>query len=683
MRRLVLPALLFLAAAGCTKNSAPEKSAQAEKPLEKPAPKANPATNQVARIDFNRTAAELNLPLFWVSDANNDSTLDPKELAAYWGPVSDATLGSWVKDGAFTPEFFNAYQQIAARAKDGAKLPDSLAASEKARRELVIKELAQGRPTLVLTDLRDAKPYEKRLVKDIVDAANIVEDLYAQQMGMKQFADRVPKDDPTSQMVFFRNHGYRCTAPKTQGNPGCSAIPSAPELKVSGLYPEKPLQQPGFCESLQKNANKDLAAPFTVVQQKDDGSLVAVPYTEAYGPQMKKISALLTDAAQGIPDGEEPMLKAYLTAAAQSFLDNNWVPADEAWAKMSVSNSKWYLRIGPDEVYAEPCSTKALFQVSFAKIDQSSLKWQNLLDPLKNDMEKAIASLSGKPYKARNVSFHLPDFIQIVLNAGDARAPSGATIGESLPNFGPVANEGRGRTVAMTNFYSDPDSLQAQKDSAQSLLCASVMPRYTTDPEPQLMSTVLHEAAHNLGPAHQYAVKGKIDREAFGGPLASMLEELKAQTAALYYADWLAARKSITQEDAERAHVRDLTWAFGHISRGMYDEEKHPRTYSQLAAIQLGMLMKTGAVSWHADELAANGTDKGCFALDLAKWPSTVKSMLTEVAGIKARGDRAGGEKLIKQYVDVTGELKSMHDVIAERMLRAPKASFVYAIEVE
>ena len=73
-------------------------------------------------------------------------------------------------------------------------------------------------------------------------------------------------------------------------------------------------------------------------------------------------------------------------------------------------------------------------------------------------MEKALAVLAGPPYEAREVSFHLPDFIDIVLNAGDARAARGATIGQSLPNWGPVANEGRGRTVAMTNFYADPDS---------------------------------------------------------------------------------------------------------------------------------------------------------------------------------------------------------------------------------
>src|SRR5205085_2901493 len=145
------------------------------------------------------------------------------------------------------------------------------------------------------------------------------------------------------------------------------------------------------------------------------------------------------------------------------------------------------------------------------------------------------AELAGPPYKAREVSFKLPDFVDIALNAGDSRPERGATIGQSLPNFGPVANEGRGRTVAMTNFYTDADSIASSKTAAESLFCKDTMAKYTTDPQPLLVSTILHEAGHNLGPAHQYKANGKIDREAFGGDLASTLEELKAQTSALYF----------------------------------------------------------------------------------------------------------------------------------------------------
>src|SRR6202012_1210737 len=116
----------------------------------------------------------------------------------------------------------------------------------------------------------------------------------------------------------------------------------------------------------------------------------------------------------------------------------------------------------------DPCSRKAGFQVSFARINQDSISWQQKLEPKKTEMEKALAALARAPYTARQVTFHLPDFIDVVLNAGDARAPLGATVGESLPNWGKVVDEGRGRTVAMTNFYLDVDNRAAFREKATS-----------------------------------------------------------------------------------------------------------------------------------------------------------------------------------------------------------------------
>jgi hypothetical protein len=692
---------LVLAAAACEKKPdptpAPATSASITGGAVADAAPARPAgikLDKVTRADFNRLAAELALPLFWVADKNKDNAVDSDEVAVYWGLVPGAKLAEYVDKTGFTTTGQEAIEKIAKRAKDAAP-PAGLDPKELARREAVKKELAQGRVTLVATDLASAPSEEKRLLSFVTQAAEIIEKLYAKQEGTLELRAKIPAGDTASTSLFYRNQSPKCEAPQTQNDPACSAIPDMPKGKLSGLYPAALLENPKFCDDLTKleagKKEKVLMDPFTLVTASADkadagkptkDAFVAVPYHEVYKDEVTAVSGQLKAAAESLGE-KEPALKAYLLAAAQAFTDDKWWPADEAWAKMDAKNSKYYLRIAPDEVYHEPCSTKALYHVSFGLINQGSLKWQTKLDPLKTEMEKALADLAGPPYKAREVSFKLPDFVDIALNAGDSRPPSGATIGQSLPNFGPVANVGRGRTVAMTNFYSDPDSVEALKGTTESLFCKDTMAKYTTDREPQLMSTVLHEAAHNLGPAHQYKSNGKIDREAFGGPLASTLEELKAQTAALFFTDWLVEKKQITNEEAEKAHVRDIVWGFGHISRGMYDEDKHPRNYSQLAAIQLGWLMKNNAVTWKADETAANDKDKGCFSLALDKFPAAVKSLMTEVAQIKGKGDKARAEKLVKEFVDVTGDKKKVHEVITERVLRSPKPSFVYSIKLD
>jgi hypothetical protein len=628
------------------------------------------ATDALSRAQFNELAFALATPLFWVRDANNNATLDPEELATFRGLAmkqEDAAIGSYVASGQFTSRFYEVYGEIQ---KAAATPPTGVALRLR-------KELSQGRQTLVQTDLSTLSPDEKVAIGKILDAAALVEELYQAQMGV--FGTELGASTE-ARSVFFRNQSPKCEAPQTQSDADCYAgkTPGAP---ASGLYPAAMQKVPDFCKALAK-APANIMDPFTRVGGTD-AAPSAEPYTSVYGDRMKKVSSLLKEAATALSSvPQEAAFRTYLLAAAQAFLDNQWWPADEAWAKMGVDNSKFYLRIAPDEVYSEPCSTKALFHVSFGLINQGSKKLQAKLDPLKQAMEQELAKLAGAPYKERKVTFKLPDFMDVALNAGDSRSPSGATIGQSLPNFGPVANEGRGRTVAMINFYTDEDSRAAQRATASALFCKDTAALFPTEPEPQLLSTVLHEAAHNLGPAHQYKVNGKVDREVFGGPLASTLEELKAQTAAMHFLEWMVGRKEMSRQEADRAHIADIFWAFGHISRGMYDDAGHPKNYSQLAAIQFGSFVDAGAIIFRSDAKAANGTDSGCYEVVLDKLQKAVPKLMKEVAQVKGKGDKAKADAMMKAFVDVQGARKEHLDRIRERVLRAPKASFVYSIKL-
>jgi hypothetical protein len=641
-----------------------------------PPPAPPPPLDKLARADFNRIAQERNLPLFWRDDANGNNALDPDELSVLWGIAGAVNRKEWVDAGGFTQKLRDAYAAMQQPLATSALPPE-----EQARIQIVIDELAQGRPTLLRTPLDGMSEQDRAIIENVLAAADVVERIYARQLGTEELLDQAT--DPPSKTLMFRNHGPFCDAPKTEKNPDCNALASKPK-KISGLYPAS-LQNgvdTKFCADLEKRKDADkLMHQFVVVQTDDKGQLQAVPYNVAYKSEMEAVSAKLRAAGAAITTPDEAPFKAYLEAAAQAFLDNHWEPADEAWAKMNAENSKWYLRIGPDETYAEPCSRKAMFHVSFARINQESLDWQRKLDPHKTEMEKALADLAGKPYKAREVKFHLPDFIDIVLNAGDARDNLGGTIGQSLPNWGPVANEGRGRTVAMVNLYQDKDSEAAWREQASSLLCAETFEKATYDPKLAVMSTVLHEAAHNLGPAHEYKVNGKTDDQIFGGAMASMLEELKAQTAALYFSEWLVQKGVVDAAAAQGAHLRDVTWAFGHISAGMYNAEGKIKPYSQLAAIQMGTLFKQGALVWRPEEKAANGNDVGCFQVDFSRWKPAVDDLAKVVLGIKGRGDKALAEKTRKSIVDDDAEWTKRRNIITERWLRTPKASFVYAIE--
>ena len=625
--------------------------------------------NALDRTEFNFRAQERALPLFWRADDNHDGKLDQGELAVLWG----AQRGEYVDArGAFTPEFFSAYFWLT---KPPAE--PKLDAKERARRALVAQELRGGRPTLVETDLGKATDEDRAIAAHVLAAATIVEKIYGRQLGTDGMAAKIPADDAASRQLFYRNQGPWCATPQLEKDPACSAFPTRPPRR-SGLYPVEVQDDPKFCDKLAAQPNgKALMDHFSTVAKQGAG-FVTVPYHQAYAAESAAIAEELDALAAAVTSPGEAPLAAYARAAAKAFRTNDWEPANEAWVKMGGSSSRWYLRIAPDEVYYEPCAWKAGYAVSFARINPDSKAWQEKLAPVKAKMEQALAALAGAPYVARQVAFRLPDFIDVVLNAGDQRNAHGATIGQSLPNWGPVADKG-GRTVAMTNLYTDADSRETLAKQMASLFCPATNARATTDPRPGIMGTVLHEAAHNLGPSHDYAVAGRKDSAIFGGPLAATLEELKAQTSALYFSEWLVDEKLLARAEAEEAHVRDVAWAFGHISRGMYEADGKPKNYSQLASIQLGTLWRAGALVWQESARSAAG-EAGCFEIALPKWRAAVDALAARVLKIKARGDRKDAEALIAEFVDAKDEWARLKDRVTERWLRAPKATFVYSV---
>ncbi|MDD5306715.1 MAG: hypothetical protein PHU25_05275 [Deltaproteobacteria bacterium] len=674
--------LAALALAGCCEPQIPIRKAEPVQAAPEPALAPEPAPAPVAqasypgidRPTFNRLAVRLDLPVYWIADRNGNAAVDPDEVASL---LFYPTEGQWVANGTFTPAFDEAWKRIEALSKDASQ-PAGLDAAEAERRRLVASDLDQGRPTLVYNDLTGLSMEDKVALSHLLAAARLTDELYMRQLGVDALASRIPAGDFASASLFHRNFGPRCEAPKTEPNPACSAIPGALKPLVDA-YPAALQADAGFCASLEKREDsKALLDPFVVVRD-EGGKLVSLSLPMVYKDRMEAIARELEAAANAIADAKEEALKAYLKAAAASYRSNDWLPADEAWSKMNATNSRWYVRVAPDETYWDPCSRKAGFHLTLARINPDSLAWQAKLVPVQQELEDAMATLIGRPYQARKVSFHMPDFVDIVLNAGNDRMPMGATMGQSLPNWGPVANEGRGRTVAMTNLYTDVDSLASRRAQAESLLTADTMTAYPQDQRASLMQVILHEATHNLGPSHEYKFGGRTDDQAFGGSLAATLEELKASTGALWYVDFLLKKGLIDDALARATYVDGLTWAMGHISRGMYTPDRKPKPYSQLAAVQVGFLMKEKAIVWDANATAANGGDRGAFTISFDGMPAAVAKLMKLVGAIKASNKKDKAAKLVRDFVD--GKQVPV-EAIAERYLREPKASFVYAFDM-
>jgi hypothetical protein len=379
------------------------------------------------------------------------------------------------------------------------------------------------------------------------------------------------------------------------------------------------------------------------------------------------------------PTPQEIPLQAYLLTVAGSFRTNEWELADRSWVRMAGKGSAWYVRVGPDEVDADPCGWKGGFGLQVGRINPGSAAWHARLQPVKGELEKVLAGMAGPPYTARPVRFPLPDFVDVVLTAGDSRSPHGARLGQSLPNWGPVAAEG-GATAVITNLGTDAQSQKLLAVQMASVFCPATMALATTTAEPWLTNAVLHESAHNLGPTLDAAVALKRPARVFGGHRAAMLDELKAEAAALYLADWLAQRKLISPELARQAHVRAVATALDELAEGLGTPMTGPRPLGQAAAIELGWLQRAGVLAWKPTAKAANEADLGCLELDLGPaWRLAEEGLLRQAARVMARADRKGAEQLEADLVEASGPWKSIRETLVERWLQVPRTTFVYA----
>ena len=118
-----------------------------------------------------------------------------------------------------------------------------------------------------------------------------------------------------------------------------------------------------------------------------------------------------------------------------------------------------------------------------------------------------------------------------------------------------------------------------------------------------------------------------------------------------------------------------------YLSRWMFLKTRQASWLLPAELIRLNLwLVQQKAVAWNAEEVAANGTDKGCFAVDMQAIVPAVDGLARTVLGIKARADRASAEALRLAHVDGALATGGLWKTIAERWRRAPQSTWVYTL---
>lgn len=589
---------------------------------------------QIDRETFNRLSKQYypEDAVCWVADKKEPGKINPDEIRLCEktkGNLDDFAPGN--SRPVFTSLFDRRYTRIV----------------ELRRQELVRKEVDRTIVETVTTDLSQygLSPEDLQLIRHLLKAGEIMEDLYQMQLGSLQFRDQLLLGGTlTDRQMMERYQQPWC---EMSSDPLCNAL-STFTPKQASLYPEGMKQE---------EAKENLSTPFTVVV-KENGKLKGIPFAQSFlGDKMREAAGEIRKAAKLARQVDEAPFANYLQKTADAMESDKlfpYVDSDKAWCDMK-GKSKYYLRIGPDEVVSDAWQLKAGFHMTFGLIDPKAAESVQAYADIRQNMENAMAGVIGLPYRAREVDVSLPDFVNVIMEKGDMR--SIPAVGQTLPNW--CGEDGKGECQSRTMVFSNKLAVSYGPETMERLaqLLDSEALRYF-NPKAVVRTVIDHEFAHNLGPQmNMKASDGKAVSEHLGN-YTWKLEEMKAEIGAVYFNRWFSADQKWYDDTVVReGYVALASWMFGQLKKaypkykeGKLHEARSP--YQLLSAVMLGYLTEKKAISF-------NETSQK-FSIRFERMPAAIESLLHDVGQIYMRHNKEEVVAFYDRYTKGNG-LQLLH----------------------
>ena len=374
---------------------------------------------------------------------------------------------------------------------------------------------------------------------------------------------------------------------------------------------------------------------FTVIRRQGS-SLVAVPYSRAYGPALEAAAQKLREAAASTGNAS---LRSYLTRRADAFLSDDYYASDIAWMDL---DSDVEVVIGPYEVYEDALfNYKASFESFVTVRDRAESDKLAVYAKHLRDMEANLPIPDA--HKRLNRKFESPiRVVQEIYTAGEARRGV-QTSAFNLPNDERV-REAKGSKKVLLKNVMDAKFRQSGRPISERMLVAAEVPNVSFDA--YFNHTLFHELAHGIGPG---IIKGPDGRDVDSRLLLkesySTIEEAKADVAGLWSLLLAMDRKWLTNV----TEAQLFSTYNGLMFRGMRFgiDEAHGRG----TAIQW---------NWFREKGAIEPTPDGRFRTDVTKFREALRSLTNEILMVEATGDYARGQALLEKYGKATPEIDAV-----------------------
>ena len=509
--------------------------------------------------------------------------------------------------------------------------------------KMLKEKIAQFAPVEIKYDSTLLNERQRMVVRKLFEASQIIDTIYLNQVYSQNRELKYKLQNSSSEVDKLKLKYFDIMfGPFDRLDHNKPFIGNEQKPKGANFYPED-MTKEEFNNWIEEHPRDDssFTSSFTVIR-RENGNLVAIPYSEFYKTELTKAAILIKEAADY---ADNPSLKKYLTLVAKAFETNNYFDSDMAW--MDLKNNKIEVIIGPYEVYEDELfNYKASFE-SFVTIKDSSEseKLQKFGSYLK-DIENHLP-IEDK-YKNTQRGNESPIVVvNEVYSAGDTKAGV-QTLAFNLPNDERV-RKAKGSKKVMLKNISDAKFEKQLMPIARIVLDSAQLAYVTFNAF--FSHALMHEISHGVGPGFITVDGRKTEVSKELKETYSTIEECKADVLGMYNNIFMINKGLFPKSFANETWVTFLAGIFRSVRFGITE------AHGSGNAIIYNYLLENGGYEYES------GSNK--VKINFDKIYDSVKDLAHILLTIEATGNYNGAKELIKKYAVITPSMKSLIDKLS------------------
>jgi hypothetical protein len=476
---------------------------------------------------------------------------------------------------------------------------------------------------ILITDMSKLSENEKKILPLLINAADIMNDLYWEQA----YGDKVDllssiQDEQIKKFVAI-NYG-----PWDRLDDNKSFVEGIGEKPLgANFYPIDMTK-----EEFEKATIPNKKSPYTFIRRDKNGKLVSIPYNQHFKAKLAQAASFLLEASK-LSDDEG--FKKYLEQRATALLTDEFDTSDRSWLDMKTNHLD--IVIGPIENYEDALfnyktSYEAYVLIKDMDWSQKLSKYAAFLPQL----QKALPVEEKYKQEVPGTDSDLNAY-DVIYYAGDCNA-GGKTIAINLPNDEKIQLEKGTRRLQLKNAMKAKYD-KIMKPISDVMIDPSQRKYITFDAF--FANTMFHEVAHGLGIKNTINGRGNV-RDALMEH-SSALEEGKADILGIFMVQQLHKRGEI-QGDMKDYMTTFMAGIFRSVRFGASS------AHGSANMIRFNYFKEKGAFTRNPD---------GTYKIDYDKMSKAIEDLSALILIYQGNGDYAGVEKLVKEMGIIHPELQS------------------------